>query len=181
VDGTGSGFTVDPVADYSQAMDAVSTVRIAVTDPRRPEARQAIAAYYAELAARFESGFDPARSPLDESTLELPAGLLLVATRPDSAGPIGCGALRLYGDGIAEVKRLWVSAGTRGLGLGRRLLSALEALAVEHHRHTVRLETNRVLTEAIAMYRSTGYREVPAFNDEPYAHHWFEKALRPPQ
>ena len=41
----------------------------------------------------------------------------------------------------------------------------------------VRLETNRDLTEAIALYRSAGYAEVPAFNDEPYAHHWFEKQL----
>jgi hypothetical protein len=35
----------------------------------------------------------------------------------------------------------------------------------------------RALTEAIALYRAAGYREVPAFNDEPYAHHWFEKVL----
>jgi hypothetical protein len=41
----------------------------------------------------------------------------------------------------------------------------------------VRLETNRVLREAIAMYRGVGYREVPAFNDERYAHHWFTKDL----
>jgi hypothetical protein len=41
----------------------------------------------------------------------------------------------------------------------------------------VRLETNRTLTEAIALYGSAGYVEVPAFNDEPYAHHWFEKQL----
>jgi hypothetical protein len=41
----------------------------------------------------------------------------------------------------------------------------------------LRLETNRNLTEAITLYRSAGYREVAAFNDEPYAHHWFEKRL----
>jgi hypothetical protein len=41
----------------------------------------------------------------------------------------------------------------------------------------VRLETNKALTEAISLYRSAGYREVDAFNDEPYAHHWFEKQL----
>jgi hypothetical protein len=41
----------------------------------------------------------------------------------------------------------------------------------------VRLETNRSLTEAIALYRSSGYVEVPAFNDEPHAHLWFEKRL----
>jgi ribosomal protein S18 acetylase RimI-like enzyme len=41
----------------------------------------------------------------------------------------------------------------------------------------LRLETNQALTEAISLYRAAGYREVPAFNDEPYAHHWFEKSL----
>jgi hypothetical protein len=41
----------------------------------------------------------------------------------------------------------------------------------------VRLETNRALKEAIQLYRASGYREVEAFNTEPYAHHWFEKEL----
>jgi hypothetical protein len=40
-----------------------------------------------------------------------------------------------------------------------------------------RLETNATLVEAIALYRSAGYRGVPAFNDEPFADHWFEKQL----
>ena len=40
-----------------------------------------------------------------------------------------------------------------------------------------RLETNRALQEAIALYRASGYEEVAPFNDEPYAHHWFEKRL----
>ena len=42
---------------------------------------------------------------------------------------------------------------------------------------TARLETNRNLTEAIALYRAAGYVEVEPFNDEPYAHHWFQKRL----
>jgi ribosomal protein S18 acetylase RimI-like enzyme len=46
---------------------------------------------------------------------------------------------------------------------------------VQHGARTLRLETNRDLDEAIALYRSCGYREVDSFNDEPYAHHWFEK------
>ena len=39
------------------------------------------------------------------------------------------------------------------------------------------LDTNRTLTEAIVLYRKIGYQEVEAFNDEPYAHHWFRKDL----
>jgi len=75
---------------------------------------------------------------------------------------------------------MWVSPAARGLGLGRRLLAELESLAVVHGARVVRLETNRSLTEAIELYRSCGYTEVAAFNDEPYAHHWFRKELGPP-
>jgi hypothetical protein len=41
----------------------------------------------------------------------------------------------------------------------------------------LRLDTNRGLGEAISLYRSVGFHEVPPFNDEPYADHWFEKQI----
>jgi ribosomal protein S18 acetylase RimI-like enzyme len=85
--------------------------------------------------------------------------------------------LKLHGRRPAELKRMWVAPTARGLGLGRRLLTELERLAREHGVRVLRLETNRSLTEAIALYRSAGYREVAPFNDEPYAHHWFEKRV----
>jgi ribosomal protein S18 acetylase RimI-like enzyme len=72
---------------------------------------------------------------------------------------------------------MWVATTTRGLGVGRRLLVALEQEAAARGVRTVRLETKRSLSEAIALYRSAGYIEVERFNDEPYAHHWFEKHL----
>jgi ribosomal protein S18 acetylase RimI-like enzyme len=72
---------------------------------------------------------------------------------------------------------MWVDAEARGLGLGGRLLAALEAEARKFGLGTLRLETNRSLVEAQALYRRAGYREVAPFNDEPYAHHWFEKSL----
>jgi ribosomal protein S18 acetylase RimI-like enzyme len=65
----------------------------------------------------------------------------------------------------------------RGLGIGRRLLRELEQRAAQSESRVVRLDTNATLVEAIAMYRANGYVEVPAFNDEPYANHWFEKTL----
>jgi ribosomal protein S18 acetylase RimI-like enzyme len=54
----------------------------------------------------------------------------------------------------------------------------LERQARDGGARLVRLETNRALEEAIRLYRDSGYREVPAFNDELYAHHWFEKRLK---
>ena len=72
---------------------------------------------------------------------------------------------------------MWIAPAARGLTLGRRLLQELERHAREAGVIVLRLETNRALTEAIALYRRSGYVEVDAFNDEPYAHHWFEKRL----
>jgi ribosomal protein S18 acetylase RimI-like enzyme len=72
---------------------------------------------------------------------------------------------------------MWVAPAARGLSVGRRLLRELEDLAADNGCTAVELETNRALAEAISLYRSAGYVEVPAFNDEPYAHHWFEKHL----
>ena len=140
------------------------------------DAQFCIAQYFAELDERFDAGFDPAMSisaGVDELTE--PAGLLLVARLRGEA--IGCGALKFHDDEPAEIKRMWVSPSARGLGLGRRMLQELERLAAERRVTTVRLETNRSLVEAISLYRSAGYREVPAFNAEPFAHHWFEKPL----
>ena len=72
---------------------------------------------------------------------------------------------------------MWVAESARGLGIGRRLLRELEQLARESGAGSARLETNAALVEAIALYRSAGYAEVPPFNDEPYAQHWFAKPL----
>ena len=69
---------------------------------------------------------------------------------------------------------MWIAPQARGLGLGRRMLHELEQLS---RTKVARLETNRALQEAIQLYRASGYEEVAPFNDEPYAHHWFEKHL----
>jgi hypothetical protein len=94
--------------------------------------------------------------------------------------PIGCGALKFHAGAPAELKRMWVAPAARGVGLGRRLLAELERHAWDNGVKVLRLETNGALTEAIALYRSAGYRAVAAFNDEPYAQCWFEKRLSQP-
>ena len=152
-------------------------VAVAVEDPRSAAARFCLDAYAAELDATFEGGFDTARSrPVDPAELTPPRGLLLVARLHSE--PIACGALKLPSGEPAEIKRLWVAPGARRLGVARRVLAELEAQAREAGADVVRLDTNRALRAATTLYRSSGYTEVPAFNDEPYAHHWFEKRLR---
>ena len=159
-----------------QKLLTASMVQIEAVDPDHAHARFCMREYFAELDHRFGSGFDPESSiPADADDLRPPAGTFLVATLHDE--PVGCGALKFHGDGPTELKRMWVSPAVRGLGVGRRLLEQLERRTLEHGSRVIHLETNKALAEAVAMYRSYGYREVDAFNDEPYADHWFEKVL----
>ena len=172
---TQRGWLVAAMGDVERLMTA-SMVEIASIDPGHRHARYCVHAYFSELNRRFETGFDPALSiPADEEELRPPAGLFLVAML--RAEPIGCGALKFHAAEPTEIKRMWVAESARGLGLGRRLLTELEDRAAHHGARSVRLETNKTLLEAISLYRSAGYVEVAPFNSEPYAHHWFEKAL----
>jgi DNA-binding MarR family transcriptional regulator/GNAT superfamily N-acetyltransferase len=149
-------------------------VEFRVVDPAHRDAQHCLAEYFAEIDLRFDTGFDPTITvPADE--LRPPTGEFLVAYL--RAEPVGCGALMFDADGRTVIKRMWVASSVRGLGIGRRLLTELEDRAAAHGSRVVGLETNKTLTEAIAMYRSAGYQEVAPFNDEPYAHHWFEKRL----
>jgi len=174
------GRLVRAMAEVERLL-AASAIVTGVRDPRDPDARRCLRAYVEELSGRFDGGFDPARSiSAADHEMTPPAGLFLVATLHGE--PAGCGALKFHPGAPAEaagIKRMWVAPAVRGLGLGRRLLAELEAHAAERGVRVLRLETNQTLTEAISLYRAAGYREVPAFNDEPYAHHWFEKTLSP--
>jgi DNA-binding MarR family transcriptional regulator/GNAT superfamily N-acetyltransferase len=151
-------------------------IEIVAVDPEHPDARQCLRAYFGELERRSGIPFDPLTgSTAEPHELRPPAGEIVVAYL--RAEPVGCGALKHYEGAMSDIKRMWVADAARGLGLGRRLLEELEARAARAGSRTARLETNRALVEAIALYRSAGYREVPAFNDEPFAHHWFEKPI----
>jgi GNAT superfamily N-acetyltransferase len=151
-------------------------VDVAIEDPRSAAARFCLEAYFAELDDRFKGGFDPGQSiPAGADELTEPAGLFLVARLRGE--PIGCGALKVEGDVPFYIKRMWVAPDARGLGVGRRILHELEEHARARGATVVHLETNRTLREATSLYRSAGYVEVEPFNDEPYAHHWFEKRL----
>ena len=166
---------VAAMADVERLL-TTAMVEIRPVDPADPDARSCIRSYFAELDRRSESGFDPAEGiQAEPHELRPPAGVLLVGYLRSE--PIGCGAVKHHDDAPSEIKRMWVSESARGLGIGRRLLTELETWAARRGARTLRLETNRALTEAIALYRSAGYLEVPAFNDEPFADHWFEKRL----
>jgi GNAT superfamily N-acetyltransferase len=161
-------------------VDAEVAANIAITavDPAEPAAQHCLREYYAELDRRFDSGYDPQQAvPVELDEMRAPDGTFLVATRHGE--PVACGALKRSGDAHVEVKRMWVSPTVRGMGLGRWLLRELERAAAAMGARAVRLDSHSALTEALAMYRSSGYREVADFNGDIYADHWFEKPLEP--
>jgi DNA-binding MarR family transcriptional regulator/N-acetylglutamate synthase-like GNAT family acetyltransferase len=149
---------------------AISMVTIERADPSSSDARWCLGHYFAELAGRFEEDFDPSRTL---PALDLDAFLIARL----SGQPAACGVLRTLRPGVGEILRMWVDRPHRGLGIGARMLDALEAEAVALGHGSVRLYTNRSLAEAKAMYRARGYAEIARYNDDPYANHWFEKRL----
>ena len=164
------------------AMDLIASafgrdgVSIEEMDPASKPARHCLSRYYAELDARFPGGFDVELScDPDAADMIRPRGAFFIAT--SDGLPVGCVALKGEGNGTAEIKRLWVDRGARGLGLAQRLMTVAEDTARALAIHTLRLDTNRALPEAERFYRAAGWREIGRYNDNPYAEIFFEKRL----
>lgn len=155
-----------------------SSVTISDEPASTRDAQYCLGQYFSELAARFDTGFDPGQAlPAEPADFAAPAGAFVVIRLHGK--PVGCGGFKPFPPDAAYLKRMWVAPGTRGLGLGRRLLQALEERARAAGYRKACLETNGTLKEAQRLYRASGYVEVPPFNAERYAHHWFEKKLEP--
>jgi DNA-binding MarR family transcriptional regulator/GNAT superfamily N-acetyltransferase len=153
-----------------------ASVQITSVDPEHPDAQYCLAEYVAELNRRSQRGFDPSVGATAlPHEVRPPAGEFFIAYLHGEA--VGCGAVKHHADAPAEIKRMWIAPRARGIGLGRRLLERLEACARAGGARVAHIETSAVLIEALSLYRSTGWVEVPAFNDEPFADHWLEKAL----
>lgn len=166
---------VGAMHDVERLLTAAS-VQFTAIDPEHPDAHQCLAEYVAELNRRSRRGFDPSVGATAlPHEVRPPAGEFFVAYLHGEA--VGCGAVKHHADGPAEIKRMWIAPSARGLGLGRRLLETLEACALAGGARLAHIETGAVLVEALSLYRSTSWVEVPAFNDEPFADHWLEKDL----
>jgi DNA-binding MarR family transcriptional regulator len=151
-----------------------ATVTLEPADPADAKAREAVGCYFAEIGRRF--GFDSAgESDKDARLLVPPAGVFVLAV--SDGAPVACGGLQAIGDGVGELKRMWVHDDWRGVGLGSRLLRNLEDQARALGHAVIRLDTNGALTEAISMYERAGYQPVDRYNDNHWATHFFEKKL----
>ena len=113
-----------------------------------------------------------------------PRGVFLVVEGEDLAGEaadVGCGGIRMIeladGETTVEVKHLWVQPHVRGGGVGRALLHVLERRAVALGATRLVLDTNASLEAAGGLYRSSGFVEIEAYNDNPNATNWFAKKL----
>jgi GNAT superfamily N-acetyltransferase len=179
--GTGRGAEPgsDDVPDAPRARDssqATGDATFVVVHPRDRDAQQAMAAYVAELDRRFPAGFEVADALAhDVEALAAPTGVFVVARVGGRA--VGCGGLHRLAEGTGEIKRMWIDEGRRGVGLGRRMLAELESHARRLGYRRLLLDTNAVLVEAIALYRSEGYRRIDRYNENPYATEWFAKDL----
>lgn len=153
-----------------------ASVQITSIDPEHSDAQYCLAEYAVELNRRSQRGFDPSVGATAlPHEVRPPAGEFFVAYLHGEA--VGCGAVKHHEAAPAEIKRMWIAPSARGLGLGRRLLERLETCARAGGARVAHIETSAVLVEALSLYRSTGWVEVAAFNNEPFADHWLEKAL----
>lgn len=154
-----------------------SAVSVNIEPPDSADAQWCVGQYRRELDERMNTGYDPAKAqPTSDAEFTPPRGYFVIARL--EGRPVACGALKRPDPTTGEIKRVWTDPSTRGLGIGRKVLGTLENLAREAGMTSVRLDSNRVLTEAMALYTRAGYVEVPAFNDDPYAQIWLAKALR---
>lgn len=164
------------------AMDLIASalgrdeVEIAVADPTDPRSVSCLEAYYGELAARFDQGFDVSLSADPEAgDMRPPRGTFLLAL--SDGLPLGCVGLKGTDKGYGEIKRLWISPAARGMGLARRLMAEVEAAARDLGIDLLRLDTNSALPEAVALYQTSGWTEIQRFNEDPYPDYFFEKRL----
>jgi DNA-binding MarR family transcriptional regulator/GNAT superfamily N-acetyltransferase len=151
-----------------------ATVSLQAVDPRSEAARETVGRYFAEIGRRF--GYvATGESEKDAKLLVPPHGAFIVAV--GDGEPVACGGVQSVGEGVAEIKRMWVHDDWRSAGLGLRLLRHLEDVARSLGHRIVRLDTNAALKEAIGMYERAGYGSIARYNDNPFATHFFEKAL----
>lgn len=152
-------------------------VSYAMEDPATEDVMVCIRKFFSDISHRIE-GFDPQLSiSANSEEMQPPAGAFFVARRGGEV--VGCMGVKLHPGAYAELKRMWVSPEARGAGIARKLIELAENHVRNAQIYIVRLETNNGCPEAIGLYRSSGYVNVPAFSDEFYAHHWFEKRLTP--
>jgi ribosomal protein S18 acetylase RimI-like enzyme len=164
------------VCFFGSSVVSGTSIEFVLADPLSSDAQAAMSSYFAELNVRFPSGFDPGDAlTADPVAFQAPQGAFVIVR--DGAAVVGCGGIQRVDKATGEIKRMWIHADSRGIGLGRRLLDHLEVVAAQLGYTRVVLDTNASLKVAIAMYEGAGYQAIERYNDNPYAQRWFAKTL----
>ncbi len=150
-----------------------------LADPAAPPSRELMRAMEEEIERLYGDRPGSIHSvPAPVELMRPPAGAFLhVVVDGD---PAGCGGVKPLGEGTCEIKRMYLRPAVRGRGLSAGLLAALERKATELGYARVRLDTGDRQEAAMHLYRSRGYREIPDYNRNTQATHWFEKELPRP-
>jgi GNAT superfamily N-acetyltransferase len=132
-------------------------------------------AFFADIAERYPGWKPTSSQSVETSELAPPAGIWLVAYLGDR--PVGCGGLQALDPQTAEIRRIFINQTARGRGIGRALLSELEAHARRIGYQRVRLTTGDQQPEALNLFESAGYKETAPFTDGAFTRHWMEKPI----
>jgi ribosomal protein S18 acetylase RimI-like enzyme len=152
-------------------------VRFVRCDPDEPPASELLAVMRAELIGIYDNANRLDNPPLLPDELRPPTGAYCVGFEGDDA--VAGGGLRRLGDGVAEIKRMYVRPEARSRGLAAQLLRTLEETASELGYQCTRLDTGPKQVHAQRLYRAAGYVDVAPYNDNPFACFWGEKRLEP--
>ena len=132
-------------------------MRICIESPASPAAQQLMAALDEDILSRYPG--EPTNG-IEAAQFEESGGVFVMCYVDDI--PAACGAFRPF-EGNIEIKRMYVAPALRGRGLARTVLDFLETEAIKRGYRRAILETGRQMTEAIGLYRSRGWTEIPAF------------------
>jgi GNAT superfamily N-acetyltransferase len=150
-------------------------VRFARCDPEEVPASELLAAMRAELIGAYDDASRLDNPALLPDELRPPTGVYCVGFEGDEA--VAGGGLRRLGEGLAEIKRMYVVPGARSRGLAAALLGTLEDAARELGYVRVCLDTGPKQVHAQRLYRSAGYADIAPYNENPFACFWGEKWL----
>lgn len=154
-------------------------VTIAVETPLQDDVRQLVAALNAHLNPLSPPEF---QFQMTVEQMAEPHTTLFVA-RDETGRALGMGALYVHSPELAEVKRMYTLPETRGSGIGRKLLDAIEKLAGDKNIMVLKLETGAVegFAPAWRLYERGGFVRCGAFADYPDSGYsaFYEKRLTP--
>ena len=154
---------------------AADELRFVLCDPEEPPASELLAAMRTELIGAYDNASRLDNPPLLPAELRAPDGAYFVGY--DGRGAVAGGGLRRLGDGVAEIKRMYVRPEARSRGVAAALLRTLEEAAAAMGYAYTRLDTGPKQVTAQRLYRAAGYAEIGPYNDNPFACFWGEKRL----